>query len=180
MAGDSALGWQRVRSLRHRLLGLPVASDTPAATEALPDISGGYPVSPLRGLAVGDLPVAWQDVLGWAGVPLAREGPWHWGIDLQPGAVARPTPAARTLLLPPPTQLRSCSGVELRPLRLAVAQAIGCRLQAGPGIHLFCWDALVVAVSTRDVPLGGFLTGPRPGSRATLALEPGGVQVVRW
>ena len=28
--------------------------------------------------------------------------------------------------------------------------------------------------------LGGFLSGPRPGSRGAVELDPGGIQVLRW
>ncbi len=182
-----ALGWRRVRLLRERLLGLHAQQAEAEAQAAadhdaslLPEISGGYPVGPLRGLAVGTVPPAWLDAVSFSGVPLANAGPWRWGVELRPGSEAVPVRAGGTVLLPPPERLQACNALELKPLRLAVAAACGCRLQAAPGVHLFLWEALAILVSCRELPLGGFLSGPRPGSRGAIELEPGGIQVMRW
>ncbi len=184
----AALGWARVRAMRarcglpgaDRAAGPPPSIASPAADASLPDISGGYPVTPQLGLDVAGIPDAWLDALGWAGVPLARAGALRWGRDVRPGGVEALARAGAAVLVPTPERLRSCNGLQLKPLRLLVAERVGCRLQAGPGVHLFAWEAVAVLVSCRDIPLGGLLSGPRPGSRATVALEPGGTQVVRW
>jgi hypothetical protein len=176
-------GWRRVRLLRRRLLGLGGGDGPrPGADDAglLPEVSGGYPIGPLRGLAVATVPPEWLDPLAMAGVPLAPAGPWQWGVHLLPAALAAPRRQGAAVLLPTRERLAACTGLELRPLRLAVAEACGCRLQAAPGVQLFVWDALAILVSCRELPLGGFLTGPSCDSRAAIALEPGGIQLVSF
>lgn len=134
----------------------------------------------LLGVDVASVPAAWLDLLGWAGVPLAKGGALRWGGDLDEGMIERPAVSGDRLLLPPPALLAGLSGVGLKPLRAWVGIRLGSRLQAAPGVRLYLWATQALMVSRHDQPVGGFFHGPVSGSRTVLAIEPGGWQRVSW
>ncbi len=130
-------------------------------------------------LGVAGVPEDWADTLGWAGVPLAG-GPLHWGKDLRQEAVDAPVVRDGVLLLPPPDDLACLTSLSLKPMRMFVAERLGCRLQAAPGIRLWLWKDRAALQSLSPIPLAGFIYGPASGHRSGIALEPWGSQVVTW
>lgn len=170
------------RSLDARLAGVPVLPpaayrDACAAFAEQAEPAGGPPA---LGLGPADLPAAWRDALAWAGMPLSPHGSLRWGRDLGPGGAAVPAIEQGRLLLPPPEALVQLTSLALKPLRRWVADRLGCRLQAAPGIRLWLWPGRAVALSTSAIPLAGFVYGSAPGHRAGLALDPGAWQIVTW
>jgi hypothetical protein len=176
---SAAFGRLRVAALRARLLGLPGAVPA-AAAPALREWAEGFAPADALGLDPAGMPDDRRDALAWAGMPLARGGALAWGRELREDAVAAPTLAGATLVVPPPERLLALSSIALKPLRAFVERACGVRLQAGAGIHCFLWPDQALLVSCAEVPLGGFLHGPGPGQRSTVALDPGGFQALRW
>jgi hypothetical protein len=132
------------------------------------------------GLAAAEVPDLWYDLLAWSGVPMSVDGPLRWGFDISEDAVAMPEFHGAKLVLPPPAVLAQLTSLALRPLRLLVAKRLGCRLQAATGLHFYLWSNQAVLISTAEVPLGGFLHGPLAGTRHSIAVPPGGAQVIRW
>ncbi len=132
------------------------------------------------GLAAAGVPDLWYDLLAWSGVPMSVDGPLHWGVDISEEAVGMPEFHGTKLVLPPPPVLAQLTSLALKPLRLMVANRLGCRLQAATALHFYLWPNQAVLVSHADVPLGGFLHGPEPGTRHSLAVAPGSAQVIRW
>ena len=174
-------GALRCRVLDALLLDLP--AEVPAAlVDELSAWATQFTVSAggLRGVEVTSVPAVWLDLLGWAGVPLAKGGELRWGRDLEEGAVERPSVSGDRLLLPPAARLAELSGVGLKPLRVWVAQRLGSRLQAAPGLRMYLWAAQALVVSRHDQPVGGFFFGPVLGSRTGLAIDPGGWQRMDW
>lgn len=135
---------------------------------------------PTIGLAAASVPELWYDLLAWSGVPMSVDGPLRWDHDIAEGAVGVPEFRAGRLVLPPPPVLAQLTSLALKPLRLLVAERLGCRLQAATGLHLFLWAKQAVLVSHAEVPLGGFLHGPEPGTRHSVSVPVGGAQVIRW
>jgi hypothetical protein len=135
---------------------------------------------PTIGLAAASVPETWYDLLAWSGVPMSVDGPLRWDQDISEGPVAVPEFHGQKLMLPPPVVLSQLTSLALKPLRLLVANRLGCRLQAATGLHLFLWTKMAVLVSHAEVPLGGFLHGPEPGTRHSVSVPPGGAQVIRW
>ncbi len=146
----------------------------------------GLSVEGLAVGAVGKEAGEWLDALGWVGVPLARSGALTWGRDLRHEAGAErpsesaPTGADRVLLLPGPARLRALGSLELKPVRAFIAARLGCRLQTASGVQVFLWDDRALLVSCAEVPVAGFFHGPVAGQRATIAIDPGGFQALRW
>jgi len=68
----------------------------------------------------------------------------------------------------------------LKPLRMLATRKLNVRLQAATGLQLFLWANQAVIVSRSNVPLGGFLHGPQPGTRHSLSVPVGDAQVLRW
>ncbi len=132
------------------------------------------------GLAAADVPDLWYDLLAWSGVPMSVDGPLRWGVDISEGAVAMPEFHGAKLVLPPPLVIAQLTSLALRPLRLLVANRLGCRLQTATGLHFSLWSNQAVLVSQAEVPLGGFLHGPLAGTRHSITVPPGGAQVIRW
>lgn len=171
--GDDAAG--RARRLEAwldaRCLEGSAAAPPEQALAALP--------SGAQALGVAGVPESWRAALAWCGVPLAR-GPLRWERDLVAAAVERPLARSGRLLLPEPARLAELSSVALKPLRLYIAERLGCRLQMAPGVRLWLWPSCAVLLSLQPAPLLGFLYGPRPGHREGLELPPWGLQIVAW
>ena len=179
---SSDFGALRVRVLdahvhqRAALVPRQVAGELDAwATEVLSSARGAT-----IGLAAAEVPDIWYDLLAWSGVPMSVDGPLHWGVDISEDAVAMPEFHGPKLVLPPPTVIAQLTSLALRPLRLLVANRLGCRLQAATGLHFSLWSNQAVLISQAEVPLGGFLHGPLAGTRHTITVPPGGAQVIRW
>jgi hypothetical protein len=136
---------------------------------------------PARGLSAAQVPERWRETLAWAGVPFGTAGDLSWGTDLQevPELVVPELRAGR-LLLPIPGTLAQLTSLALKPLRLFVAERLGCRLQLAAGVHFYLWSNQAVLVSCADVPVGGFLHGPDVGQRHAVSIQPGGFQVIAW
>lgn len=134
-----------------------------------------------RGLGLAGLPEVWRPLLSRAGVPLASgQGVLVWGRDLAEGDGDHLGDDGGRLLLPTPTAFAALGSLALRPLRELVARRLGLRLKIGAGVHLRCWDGGALLLNGADMPLGGFLVGPRPGSRTGIMLAPGAYQTVSW
>lgn len=132
------------------------------------------------GLTAAGVPDLWYDLLAWSGVPMSVDGPLHWGTDICEDAVAMPEFHGDKLVLPPPPVIAQLTSLALKPLRLLVANRLGCRLQAATSLHFYLWPNQAVLVSHASVPLGGFLHGPEAGTRHSVSVPPGGAQVIRW
>lgn len=182
-ARDSAdFGALRVKVLaahlnqRAALIPRPVAVELDAwAAGVIASAHGGS-----IGLAAGGVPEMWYDLLAWSGVPMSVDGPLHWGVDISEEAVSVPEFHGAKLVLPPPPVLAQLTSLALKPLRQLVANRLGCRLQAATGLNFYLWSNQALLVSQAEVPLGGFLHGPVAGTRHSLAVPPGGAQVIRW
>jgi hypothetical protein len=135
---------------------------------------------PTIGLVAAEVPAVWYELLAWSGVPMSTNGPLRWHDDIDEAAVTMPEFHGEKLLLPPPAVLAQLTSLALKPLRQLVTNRLGCRLQAATGMHLYLWSNQAVLVSSAEVPLGGFLHGPQPGTRHSLAVPPGDAQVLRW
>jgi hypothetical protein len=136
---------------------------------------------PLRGLDPAGVPPAWQEVLAWAGTPLALSGELQWKRDIDEDAsIAAPLERDGRLILPPPQRLAESTGPGLKPLRLFIASRLHLRLQSAPGLRLWLWQDRVLLVSCRDEPVGGFVYAPTLQQRHSVLLESGGWQVIRW
>jgi hypothetical protein len=132
------------------------------------------------GLSAATVPDLWYDLLAWSGVPMSLDGPLHWDTDITEGDVATPEFHGQKLVLPPPPVLAQLTSLALKPLRQLVTNRLGCRLQAATGLHFYLWPNQAVLVSQAEVLLGGFLHGPDVGTRHSIAIPPGGAQVIRW
>lgn len=177
MVDASLIGRRRVAALLERLLDLPAGdeADTETARWAL-----AFPRDGALGLDPEGLDRDRLTALAWAGVPLARGGALRFGRDVLPGDGDVPEAAGEAVRVPPAARLRACTSLALKPLRALVARACHVRVQTGPGVHLFLWPERAVLVSCAELPLGGFLHGPNPGQRESVALEPGECQVISW
>jgi hypothetical protein len=136
---------------------------------------------PARGLSAPQVPERWRETLAWAGMPFGTAGDLHWGTDLKevPGLMI-PELRSGCLLLPVPDTLEQLTSLALKPLRLFVAERLGCRLQSAAGVHVYLWSNQAVLISCSEVPIGGFLHGPEPGQRHSVSMPPGGFQVISW
>jgi len=130
-------------------------------------------------LGVAGVPDDWSDTLGWTGIPLAT-GPLRWGKDLRQADVPAPVVRDGVLLLPPADDLSMLTSLSLKAMRLFVAERLGCRLQAAPGIRMWLWPDRAVLQSLSPIPLAGFIYGPAAGHRSGVALEPWDSQIVPW
>lgn len=130
-------------------------------------------------VGISGAPTEWLDTLAWSGMPIGP-GPLRWGTDIAQAEVDCPTLRDGRLLLPAPEDLASLTSLALKPLRLFIAERLGCRLQAAPGIRLWLWPGRAVLQSQAPMPLAGFLYGPPQGHRAGLALEAWGSQIITW
>jgi hypothetical protein len=159
------------------LRGLP-AQESARLRELAADIvqrSGG----PAVGMSTTDLPESWRKLLAWSGMPfIPGDGPVRWGREVVIGTVSVPTVADGRLHLPTAEVMSSLSSLALKPLRAFVHGRFGYRLQAAPALRTWRWPRLVVVLSTATLPVGGFLHGPGADQRTTIALEPGGVQLI--
>jgi hypothetical protein len=116
--------------------------------------------------------------LRWCGVPLVQEGGVRWGDGLVAGEVLHLRDGV--CHVPPAAELRGLHAIELRPLRMWVAERFGVRLQAAPGIRMWLWPRRSVLVSEWDIPLSGFAYGPTAGQRTSVSLPAFGAQVIDW
>ena len=134
------------------------------------------------GLDTDGLPGPWATALSRVGVPLARGGELRWDRDLRTDATTVPVVDRHdgACVLPPLTRFALLTSLPLKPLRLFVFARLGVRLKVAAGVHMRLFADHAVLVSTCDLPLGGFLIGPRPGARTSLEIPPLGVQVVGW
>jgi hypothetical protein len=191
VAGDAQAGLAQVRALHAVVFaggGLGGGDHAPeqlAWARAITGTAHGVP----RGLDLDGLPADWCAALSSVGVPLApagaseREGrDLRWGRDIlcPSGNQATLVVSEGLLMLPAIGTLVTMSSLALKPLRAFIASHLGIRLQAAAGIHVVLWANQAVLVSCAAVPLGGFFHGPQVGQRTSVALEPGGVQVLRW
>ncbi len=135
---------------------------------------------PAQGLDPVGVPADWADTLRWSGVPFASPGTGalRWGRDFVLAEVDAPEQRDGRLLLPPVQVLARLTSLSLKPARTFVGQRLGVRLQMAPAVHLYLWPARAVVVSQAALALAGFLVGPGPGQRSSLALEPGSAQTV--
>jgi hypothetical protein len=173
---EEAAAWQ-ARVLDAAITGqacAPPAAFQDACREWLAELP-----PPAAAVGVGGVPEDWADTLGWAGMPLAA-GPLRWGSDVRQDAVAAPEIRRDCLLLPTQDDLVQLTSLSLKPLRQYIAQRLGCRLQAAPGIRLWLWPDRAVLLSLAPMPLSGFIYGPTQGHRAGVALPPWGSQIVAW
>lgn len=133
------------------------------------------------GLDPTGIPLGWRWALRRCGMPFALPGQgWRWLQDVQPGpGPLRLEPSGR-LLLPPLADLKRLNGIALRPLRAFVADRTRLRLQVGPRIAFFLWPRHALLISLQSVPVGGFLHGPEPSQRHSLALDPGQGMLLAW
>ena len=135
---------------------------------------------PAIGLQAHDIPTLWFDLLGWSGVPMSATGPLRWGIDIYEADVPLPEFHGNILVLPPPPVLAQLTSLALKPLRMLATKTLNVRLQAATGLQLFLWANQAVLISRAEVPLGGFLHGPHPGTRHSISVNVGDTQVIRW
>jgi hypothetical protein len=135
---------------------------------------------PAIGLKAEGIPPLWFDVLGWSGVPISAQGPLQWGVDIYEADVPLPEFQGAALVLPPPPLLAQLTSLALKPLRMLATRQLNIRLQAATGLQLYVWANQAVLVSRAEVPLGGFLHGPEPGTRHSLSVPVGGSQVITW
>jgi hypothetical protein len=189
------LGEARVRALDRQLLlaaePSPTASSSTAAAIATLDAeltlwAQGFRAEGMLGLALAGIPREDREALSWVGMPFAQVSPVRWGEQVRydlprPGGAPATAPRLHQgqLMVPSAAALRACSAVALRPLRAFIHQHWGCRLQAAAGLHAYYWAERVLLVSTREVPLAGFLHGPR-GRRAAIRMAPGEAVVTSW
>lgn len=169
----------RAKVMDARIAGLPILPPAELRDACATWIDEACPAGSSAALGVVGAPGDWADTLGWAGVPLAG-GPLHWGKDLRQEAVDAPVVRDGVLLLPPPDDLACLTSLSLKPMRMWVAERLGCRLQAAPGIRLWLWKDRAALLSLSPIPLAGFIYGPAAGHRSGIALEPWGSQVVTW
>lgn len=169
----------RAKAMDARIAGRPVLPPTDLRDDCAAWIAEAAAADGVAALGVGGVPDDWIDNLGWAGVPLAA-GPLAWGRDLRRDDVPAPVVRDGVLLLPDPDELASLTSLALKPMRIFVAERLGCRLQAAPGIRMWLWPGRAALQSLSPIPLAGFLYGPPAGHRAGVALEPWGCQVVTW
>lgn len=135
----------------------------------------------MLGLDPADLDAERFAALRAAGAALAPGGDLRWGVDVvEDAAASEPAIVDRILRVPPPDRLAACNGVELLALRRWFGQRIGLRLQAAPRIACYCWTDRALLASSRDERVAGFLHGPGPDQRHTLAWAPGEAVLVRW
>jgi hypothetical protein len=132
----------------------------------------------LLGLDVAETPADMLPVLRFSGAPLGCSGPLRWGTDCSIDDARGPLIEGDHLLLPSAERLGHMTSLALKPVRRFFAQRLGVRLQAATGIGLWLWPDRALVISQVAVPVAGFLHGPQPGRRCTLALEPGGYQLV--
>jgi hypothetical protein len=169
----------RAKAMDARIAGRPVLPPAALRDDCAAWIAESCPTGTEDSLGIDGVPAEWIDTLGWAGVPLAG-GPLRWGTDLRQAAVGAPVVRDGILLLPPPNDLACLTSLSLKPMRMFVADRLGCRLQAAPGIRLWLWHGRAVLQSLSPIPLAGFLYGPVSGHRAGVALDPWGSQVLTW
>ena len=171
-----AHGTHRVEALAKRLL-YGEAIDDPWLDEKLADIDG----EPL-GVPIAAVPEEWRRAFLHVGIPMIADASAeaHWGRTITVGDDDLPNQKDDQLILPAdPDLLELCTGVDLKPVRRWVSGHFGPRLQAAPGLGFFLWTSHAIVVSTHGISLAGFIHGPKVGERHVLALEPGGVSVVR-
>jgi len=167
--------------------GLGAGAHTPDLLAWARTIVGAGQGAP-RGLDLDGLPAQWCAALSAVGVPLAPSGAadreprdLRWGRDIISTSPDAPLAVSEgVLVLPSAERLLALTSLDLKPLRAFIASRLGIRLQAAAGIHVLFWANQAVLVSCAPVPLGGFFHGPQVGQRTSVALEPGGVQVLRW
>ncbi|NRA38102.1 MAG: hypothetical protein HRU15_08185 [Planctomycetes bacterium] len=181
-AGTAAYGALYEAIMDAHLLGLQVAIPTSEheslenwLQEILSNAEGA-----LRGVAVAGIPKEWLPILRWAGVPISLEGPLIWGTDIVTADVKSPKVENDTLVLPSIESLSKLTSLGMRPVRHFIGSAFGIRLQAANSISCYLWSNQTVLISRTQVLAGGFLHGPNPGQRASLAIEPGTVQLLSW
>jgi hypothetical protein len=112
--------------------------------------------------------------------PISAQGPLQWGVDIYEADVPLPEFQGAALVLPPPPLLAQLTSLALKPLRMLATRQLNIRLQAATGLQLYVWANQAVLVSRAEVPLGGFLHGPEPGTRHSLSVPVGGSQVITW
>lgn len=135
---------------------------------------------PLRGIAIEGVPKEWMPILRWAGVPISVDGPLHWGTEITTAGISRPRVENNILTLPSIEVLIHLTSLGMRPVRHFIGQQFGVRLQAANSISCYLWSNQTVLISRTQVLAGGFLHGPNPGQRASLAIEPGTAQLLSW
>ena len=117
--------------------------------------------------------------LSSAGLPIAPGGVLRYADDLAvDSACVVPRVEGARLLVPPAAVLAELTSLRLKPMRQWVAARLGVRLKIGGGVHLRLWPSRAVLISTAAIPLGGFLSGPQAGTRASIYLGAGATQYV--
>jgi hypothetical protein len=180
--GSAAYGACCARMLDAALFG-DAASRADIGAASLPEWAVGV-LRSAKGAAQGvdrdSTPGEWRDALGQVGIPFARPGALRFGADLRSSAVSVPSMNGAVMELPSPAELTGLTSLQLKPLRLFIADKFGIRLQASSGLRLYLWPNQSLVISLLDIPIGGFLYGSTPGQRAALSLDPGGHQLVAW
>jgi len=160
---------------------LGLAPSCHPSKEELDWLAEEVPDAPALGLDPTSLPPGWFAALSRCGVPFAQGGALRWGNDLgENTAITTPSMQGARLCLPPCDRLLALSSLPLKPVRVWIAQRLGVRLKIGADVHLRLWPQRAVLISTAAVPLGGFLSGPAQGTRASLYLPVGSAQHVTF
>jgi hypothetical protein len=141
---------------------------------------------PCRGLAPASVDQPWFQALRLVGIPFGADdgsdAGLNWGDNLLPdGSCQEPTLTGDQLRLPAdPAQLLRLPGPALKPIRTLVDRLYGIRLQGPSRVAFTLWNSQALVLSTRSVPVGGFLHGPNTGQRQSLTLLPGAAFLHRW
>lgn len=174
---DCATGHRRLTVLDARLMtGIVPVSVSDADRAWLHDLESNEAAIGLDAASVAPDMLA---ALSNAGLPIAPGGAWTWGRDVVLDPLATlPLLRDDVLVVPPAAVLVALTSLPLKPLRQWVAARTGVRLKIGAGVHLRLWATQAVLISTAPIPLGGFLSGPQAGTRASIYLGVGGTQHV--
>jgi len=173
-------GWGRLRRLALDAILLGRPAELPRGCEDLLDWAAERTST---GEAVGLDPTGFDDAtfetLRRAGLPFASLGraPEESGLRID-STVDIPAAEDGGVRCPPPSCLNACSSLQLKPLRMFVADRFGCRLQTGPGCCLSLWNDRVLLIACGDFTYGGFLHGPARGQRNTIDILPGDWQEI--
>lgn len=167
----------RSHALAHLLFGAGENPRDPAAVAwAAEIISAGHQPS---GCDPTLFPPDWRAPLADAGVPFARAGS-RLPLRISESAEMPTLTSAGDLIVPPLARFRQLTSLPLKPLRRAVQNLSGIRLQVATGVHLWMWANQLVLINTTTHHRGGFVHGPSHGMRSVVALDPGQTLVLTW
>jgi hypothetical protein len=131
-----------------------------------------------QGVACDSIPPALRLPLAWAGLPMVAASPVRFGSDLTIGESWQ-LDGDRLVITDPEGWWESTS-LGIKPLRAWIAHRFQWRVQLAVGVRVWLWPETCVLVNTTHTVISGFLHGPGPGRRTSVALEPGGHTVLAW